>query len=246
MNRLERSQKLLTEIIAAEKTSSTDPTTQAIRAKILHELDAIVPAYTQIQNTGAPSRQPTIASVPSTASPATPTPFVTVQVLLKFVAGALPWVIFSLAALPFTKQGDKIVWSAFVGMQIFSISFGFVAVLIPRLGSRWIDYVGVPWTMFLLTGGVIITIGAARGFRTVRESSRRKAIQNNLRLLRAAVFQYLLENGKTEATLSDIVGPDRYINSLSSIDGEDYSNLPLTADGVWEVTTRRGLKVCSP
>jgi hypothetical protein len=78
-------------------------------------------------------------------------------------------------------------------------------------------------------------------------TAQRESIQHNLRQLSAALDQYLLESGKTTAVLDDLVGHGRYIKMLSTVDGEDYSALPLNLGrGSWAVVTRHGLSVCYP
>jgi type IV pilus assembly protein PilA len=81
-----------------------------------------------------------------------------------------------------------------------------------------------------------VTIGlmaamAIPAFQKVRVASQEKAILNNLRMLAAASDQYYLENGKTTATFSDIVGPTRYVKAIQSVAGEDYRQLQF-AQGV--------------
>lgn len=80
------------------------------------------------------------------------------------------------------------------------------------------------------------------------EQLRRKnlsaAITNNLRHLAAAAEQHFMETGAKTATLSDLVGPDKYIRILPSHDGEDYSRLIINdRGGKWTVTTASGLVV---
>jgi len=70
------------------------------------------------------------------------------------------------------------------------------------------------------------------------------AILNNLRQLAAAAEQYFMETGGKTATLSDLIGPDKYIRSLPSRDGEDYSKLVINdRGGKWTVTTASGMVV---
>jgi type IV pilus assembly protein PilA len=66
---------------------------------------------------------------------------------------------------------------------------------------------------------------AIPAFQKVRTASQEKAVLNNLRMLSAAADQYYLENGKAEATLDDLVGPDKFIKVLQPVAGEDYSTL---------------------
>ena len=66
---------------------------------------------------------------------------------------------------------------------------------------------------------------AIPAFQKVRTASQEKTVLNNLRQLSAAADQYYLENGKSEATLADLVGPDKYVKELHPVAGEDYSTL---------------------
>lgn len=83
-----------------------------------------------------------------------------------------------------------------------------------------------------------VTVGmlaamAIPAFQKVRVASQEKAILNNLRQLSAAADQYYLENGTDKAQFKDLVGPDKYIKSLTPVVGEDYralrfqQNVPL-------------------
>ena len=72
-----------------------------------------------------------------------------------------------------------------------------------------------------------VTIGliaamAIPAFQKVRVASQEKAVLNNLRQLAAAADQFYLETGRTSALYSDLVGPAKYIRSLTSVAGEDY------------------------
>ena len=81
---------------------------------------------------------------------------------------------------------------------------------------------------------VVVIIGllaamAIPAFNKVRETSQSKAIVNNLRQIASAADQYFLETGATQATLSDLLGTDKYIKSLRTVSGENYSTLfPVT------------------
>lgn len=72
-------------------------------------------------------------------------------------------------------------------------------------------------------------------------------IKNNLRQLRSALNQFLLESGFNRANFNDIVGAGKYIHSLPSIAGENYHDLPLDQfTTTWTVTTSDGTLVSSP
>lgn len=81
-------------------------------------------------------------------------------------------------------------------------------------------------------------------FSKVRESSREKAIINNLRQLDAAAEQFMLENGVAQATYADLVVPNLYVKMVPSVAGEDYTRLVIRAhDREISVTTADGRTV---
>ena len=63
---------------------------------------------------------------------------------------------------------------------------------------------------------------AIPAFQKVQIASQEKAMLNNARMLSSAADQYYLENGKTVAAYSDIVGPDKYVKSVFVVMGEKY------------------------
>lgn len=63
---------------------------------------------------------------------------------------------------------------------------------------------------------------AIPAFQKVRTASQEKAILNNVRQLSAAADQYYLETGKTTARYSDIVGPGKYVGSITRVMQEKY------------------------
>lgn len=89
----------------------------------------------------------------------------------------------------------------------------------------------------------LVAAMAIPAFSKVRESSREKAIINNLRQLDAAAQQFMLEKGVNRATYADLVGPgpDHYIRDLQSIAGERYTDLVIReSDKEIRVTTAAG------
>lgn len=80
-----------------------------------------------------------------------------------------------------------------------------------------------------------VTVGfmaamAIPAFQKVRQSSQEKAVLNNLRQLSAAADQFYLENNKTTATYDDLVGPDKYIQRINPVAGEDYRTIIFKAE----------------
>jgi hypothetical protein len=71
---------------------------------------------------------------------------------------------------------------------------------------------------------------AIPAYQKVQQTSQEKAVTNNLRQFASAAQQYMLEEGVSEVTYDDIVGPGKYIPTLSSVTGEDYEDLVVTSD----------------
>lgn len=101
--------------------------------------------------------------------------------------------------------------------------------------------------LVLANPGVVVTTGlmaamAIPAFQKVRDSSREKAVMNNLRQLEAARDQYFLETGKTTCTYADLVGPgpDKYIRELKPVAGEDYASLTFSLDAPISVRLANG------
>ncbi len=74
---------------------------------------------------------------------------------------------------------------------------------------------------------VVVIIGllaamAVPAFQKVRATSQTKAITNNLRQLASGADQHFLEAGVTQAALTDIVGTDKYVKTLTTVAGETY------------------------
>lgn len=85
---------------------------------------------------------------------------------------------------------------------------------------------------------------ALRSFEQIRRTSQEKAILNNLRQLSAAFDQHCLEHGVTTATFDDIVGPDKYVRRINTVDGEDYRQLEFSQGTLtWEITSDSGITV---
>ncbi len=77
----------------------------------------------------------------------------------------------------------------------------------------------------------------------VRTSSQEKAVLNNLRQLSAAADQYYLENGKRTATYNDLVGPDKYVRTITPVAGENYRALRFEQGKPLTVRLRSGKPV---
>jgi len=82
---------------------------------------------------------------------------------------------------------------------------------------------------------------AIPAFQKVRTASQEKAIINNLRQLDAAAQHRMLETGTTVATYAQLVVPDKYIRTLTPVDGEDYTHMVIrSSDSQLVVTTKSG------
>lgn len=69
------------------------------------------------------------------------------------------------------------------------------------------------------------------------------AILNNLRQIDAARQQYQTDKGHAAASIHDLVGVRRYIKTVRTVGGEDYSALAMTPGGLLTVTTPDGVSV---
>ena len=80
---------------------------------------------------------------------------------------------------------------------------------------------------------------AIPAFQKVRANSQEKTITNNLRQVASAGQQFMLEEGVTEASYSDLV--HEYFPPISPVDGEDYTSLEVKGTGgTLSVTTASG------
>jgi len=94
---------------------------------------------------------------------------------------------------------------------------------------------------------VVVIIGllaamAVPAFTKVRESSQDKAVLNNARQLASAADQHYLERGVSTAALTDLVGADKYVKSVTTVAGETYptnftQGQTITVSGIAGVRT---------
>jgi type IV pilus assembly protein PilA len=63
---------------------------------------------------------------------------------------------------------------------------------------------------------------------------------NNLRQLAAAADQFYLETGARRATYGDLVGENKYVKRVSTVDGEDYGGIQFEEGKPIQTTTRQG------
>jgi type IV pilus assembly protein PilA len=76
---------------------------------------------------------------------------------------------------------------------------------------------------------VVVIIGmlaamAIQAFQKVRIASQDKAILNNARQLSAAADQYMMENGVSTVSSSELVGPTAYVKAINTVAAETYPN----------------------
>lgn len=70
-----------------------------------------------------------------------------------------------------------------------------------------------------------------------------KSVLNNLRQIAAARDQYSLENGRPAGSIRDLVGVGRYVKTVRTVGGEDYSALSMATDQPLTVTTPDGVSI---
>ena len=97
---------------------------------------------------------------------------------------------------------------------------------------------GVPTRLKLKTARVQTKTASPEQVQQIK-----RAVTNNLRQIAAAADQFYLENGKSQTTLAELVGPTKYIKELRSVDGEDYGTLVLRQGAKFSVTTSSGVIV---
>ncbi|MCM2274687.1 MAG: hypothetical protein NDI75_07860 [Candidatus Didemnitutus sp.] len=167
------------------------------------------------------------------------------RVWKKFASGALPWFLSSLLLLPAAFRKEKNAWAGFFGFQVATIFFGVVVATIPPIGTWIVDYLVLPWGLFVFIAVIPMSVAAATAYRKVRDSSLERAILNNLRQITAAADQYFLEHGASEVAVCDLVGPEphKYIKSLMSVDGERYEDLWVRQGEPVTVVRRNGDRV---
>jgi len=95
---------------------------------------------------------------------------------------------------------------------------------------------------------VVVIIGllaamAIPAFQKVRQTSQEKAITNNLRQFASAAQQYMLDNGVTQATYTDLVGTGKHIQTISPVAGEVYTTLTIGQSASSVVITANDITV---
>lgn len=211
LSRIEREVSLFERVDAIDRRGAIAKDLTEIRANLVGEL------------TELSARQIKVSQIPSEGGFAAWFR----RIWPKFVAGALPWFVISLTAIPALFKKEKNSWAGFVALQFLTLFFGFAVTVIPPTEYRVVDYVLIPWGLLFSIGVIPMSIGMAAGYKKVREASLQRAIMNNLRQISAAADQYFLEHGVAEVALIDLVGsePTKFIKSLIIVDGERYEGL---------------------
>jgi len=70
-----------------------------------------------------------------------------------------------------------------------------------------------------------------------------RTMLNYLRQISAARDQFVYEYGRAPASVLELIGVDKFIREVNSVDGEDYSNLPMSGDRPLTVTTASGVSI---
>lgn len=105
-------------------------------------------------------------------------------------------------------------------------------------GGDWLLVNGVVVLSIREDGTMTLRNSGATGVLTIGETG--DFVWN----LAAAADQHFLEEGVRTVTFGQIVGPDKYIKKLQSVDGEDYQSLDLSASAkTWTITSESGIKV---
>jgi hypothetical protein len=157
----------------------------------------------------------------------------------KMLAGGAIWLILGIAMLLFSPGKDAKLSGSF-GFLILAASFALLGGLLPTIYWPWFNLFIYP----LLSAGLIILPAILiPAFKKVRDTSREKAILNNLRQISAAADQYFLENGVAEVELAQLIGPEKYIRNIVSVAGEKYDGMKIQQGQEIYVVTKEGKRI---
>jgi len=212
-SRLERAVSLAERLDALERRGATSKELSELRANLLERL----------QNLNARDQ-------PGGSELTPPPPLWVSQWWTKALAGALPWFLISCFAIPGLLRLEGSSWAGFLAFQFITTVFGLLNAAIPSTGRWLIDLALVPLSFFAVFGlAPLIAATAIPAFKKVRDSSKRKAIQNNLRQLSSAADMYFLQNGVSRVESMQLIGPEpeKYLKHLLIVDGERYDDLVI-------------------
>jgi len=85
----------------------------------------------------------------------------------------------------------------------------------------------------------LLAVMAIPAFNKVRQEARGKTVLNNLRQIASAGQQYILDQGVTQATYTQLLN-DRRFPAIKPVAGENYSNLTVSQGGTKLVATAAG------
>lgn len=156
--------------------------------------------------------------------------------LWKFVVGGVPWLFMALVLFFFSKSSSE-RWLGVFGFIVIALFFAGIGSILPTIYWPWFNMVLYPALSF---GLIVLPATLIPAFRKVRETSIKKAVLNNLRMIAAASDQYFLENGVNNVEIEQIVGPDKYIKNLIPIAGESYTSLVIRQGQPIQVRTNTG------
>ena len=89
---------------------------------------------------------------------------------------------------------------------------------------------------------ILLAVMAVPAFQKVRETSQKKAISSNLRLLAKGASEYFEEHGVMAVHQNKLIGPGKYIEKLVPLDGEVYPRVIIQGT-TYKVTTKSNLEV---
>lgn len=159
--------------------------------------------------------------------------------LWKTFAGGALWLLLAILILIFSSDKSA-KFAGFLGFLILAIPFSVLGGLLPTIYWPWFNLIVYP---LLSSGLIILPAILIPAFKKVRDTSREKAILNNLRMISAAADQFFLENGVAEVELSQLVGSDKYIKSIISVAGEVYDGMSIQQGQAIHVVTKEGKKI---
>lgn len=219
LTRLEKSVALLRQLEASPSSAGREKEIAEINKRLITQFHALI-----VEDENRALARTLLFPVPDHAW------------LWKFTAGALPWLLLSIATFLESRRKVDNAFTAFLYAQIGVLFFAGLGALLPTIGWPWFNLVIYPSSSVVL----VLLVVAIPAFRSTRERSQERAITNNLKQLSAASDQYFLEHGVATVPFGEIVGSNKYIRSLVSIAGESYDHLIIEQGKPITVVTKDG------